>query len=161
MMNFAFIAFNIVYFCHSSFLDCRLRYWRAYPTVIQIWKKSGSYSHLLLLKNILRIGWSMPLGSSSPRPLLSASSPPSPSCGASLRRSPGSRKWTREGWRSVKMIFREIFKMISWEIFDPWLPILVSTLFTILLTCYTFRCSFETAMEYSRHELMKTIDQME
>jgi len=29
--------------------------------------------------------------------------------------------------------------MISWEIFDPWLPIVVSTLFTILLTCYTFR----------------------
>ena len=59
------------------------------------------------------------------------------------------------------MIFQEIFKMISWEIFDPWLPIVVSTLFTILLTCYTFRCSFKTAMEYSRHELMKTIDQME
>jgi len=30
-------------------------------------------------------------------------------------------------------------KMISWEIFDPWLPFVVSTLFTVLLSCYTFR----------------------
>jgi len=29
--------------------------------------------------------------------------------------------------------------MISWEIFDPWLPFALSTLFTILITCYTFR----------------------
>ena len=37
----------------------------------------------------------MPLGSSLPRPWLSASSPPSPSCGASSRRSPGRWRPTR------------------------------------------------------------------
>ena len=47
-----------------------------------------------------------------------------------------------------KMISWEIVnKTISWEIFDPWLPFVVSTLFTILLSCYTFRCSFKITME--------------
>jgi len=38
-----------------------------------------------------------------------------------------------------EMISWEIVKTISWEIFDPWLPFVVSTLFTVLLSCYTFR----------------------
>merc|ERR1719270_1893469 len=38
-----------------------------------------------------------------------------------------------------KMIMSEILKMVSWEIFDPWLPFAVSTLFTVLVSCYTFR----------------------
>ena len=37
------------------------------------------------------------------------------------------------------MITSEILKLVSWEIFDPWLPFAVSTLFTVLVSCYTFR----------------------
>ena len=48
------------------------------------------------------------------------------------------------------MITSEILKLVSWEIFDPWLPFAVSTLFTVLVSCYTFRLPFQPLKENKR-----------